>query len=184
MKNFKQVQITSRAELRQWLQHNHHQQESIWLVRYKKASGKPVVPYDDVVEEAICFGWIDSAVAKLDEERAMLLLSPRKSGSSWSKVNKARVERLVSQKLMTEIGIAKIREAQADGSWDFLNDVDELIVPEDLQIALDRLPKAASNFAAFTPPLGGEFLSGLRTQNSQQPGKNESVKQRAWRQLM
>lgn len=148
-KDFPQVQIESREEWRAWLDANHESAESIWLVTFKKASGKSHVPYDAVVEEAICFGWIDSLPRKLDEERTMLLLSPRKPGSAWSKVNKDRVERMNAAGKMRPAGLRKIEQSKADGSWTFLDDVEALIVPDDLAVALTEYEDAGENFAAF-----------------------------------
>lgn len=150
-KDFPRVQIESRAEWRAWLAANHESAESIWLVTFKKGSGRPYVPYDDVVEEAICFGWVDSLPRKLDEERTMLLLSPRKPGSAWSKANKERAERMNAAGKMKPDGLRKIEQSKADGSWNFLDDVEALVVPEDLSAALEGHENAAENFAAFPP---------------------------------
>ncbi|CAN5682613.1 YdeI/OmpD-associated family protein [soil metagenome] len=149
MKDFPQVQIESREEWRSWLDANHESAESIWLVTFKKASGKPYVAYDAVVEEAICFGWIDSLRRKLDDERSMLLLSPRKPGSAWSKVNKERVERMNAAEKMHPAGLRKIEQSKADGSWTFLDDVEALIVPDDLAAALAEYEHAEENFSDF-----------------------------------
>jgi uncharacterized protein YdeI (YjbR/CyaY-like superfamily) len=150
MKSFTQVQIESRAELRDWLVNNHGQTDSIWLVTFKKNKG-PHVGYDDIVEEAICFGWIDSRVAKLDDARSMLMLSPRKSGSAWSKVNKDRVTKLLPLGLITPSGHKMIDQAKADGTWDKLNDVDALIEPDDLIAALSATPSARHMWDRFPP---------------------------------
>jgi uncharacterized protein YdeI (YjbR/CyaY-like superfamily) len=150
MKDFVKVQIENRAQLRTWLENHAGQAESIWLVTFKKGKG-PYVGYDDIVEEAICFGWIDSRVAKLDEARTMLLLSPRRTGSAWSKVNKERVEKLVQLGLITTAGQALIDQAKQDGTWDKLNDVDALIEPADLRFALDQIAKARENWDRFPP---------------------------------
>lgn len=150
-KDFPRVQIESRAEWRAWLAANHESAESIWLVTFKKGSGRPYVPYDDVVEEAICFGWVDSLPRKLDEERTMLLLSPRKPGSAWSKANKERAERMNAAGKMKPDGLRKIEQSKADGSWNFLDDVEALVVPEDLSAALEGHESAGENFAAFPP---------------------------------
>jgi uncharacterized protein YdeI (YjbR/CyaY-like superfamily) len=150
MKDFVKVQIESRADLRAWLSANYRQAESIWLVTFKKNKG-PYVPYDDIVEEAICFGWIDSRVAKLDEARSMLLLSPRKSGSAWSKVNKDRVKRLIPLGLISPAGQKMIDQAKLDGTWDILNDVDALIEPADLITALANTPLAREMWDRFPP---------------------------------
>ena len=148
-KDFPRVQIESRAEWRAWLDANHESAESTWLVTFKKASGKPYVAYDAVVKEAICFGWIDSLPRKLDDERSMLLLSPRKPGSAWSKVNKDRVERMNAAGKMHPAGLQKIEQSKADGSWTFLDDVEALVVPDNLAVALAECDNAEENFAAF-----------------------------------
>jgi uncharacterized protein YdeI (YjbR/CyaY-like superfamily) len=142
------VQIESRAEWRAWLQKHHQRTQGIWLITWKKASGSRHVSYDDVVEEALCFGWIDSKPGKVDEQRTRLWLSPRKSGSAWSLVNKNRIERAIAAGLMTAAGLAKIEAAKLDGSWNALDAVDALQIPDDLAAALSK-HKAASNFEAF-----------------------------------
>jgi uncharacterized protein YdeI (YjbR/CyaY-like superfamily) len=150
MKEFAQIQVETRDQLRAWLSENHNQRDSIWLVTFKKSKG-PNVSYDTIVDEALCFGWIDSRVAKLDAARTQLLLSPRRSGSSWSKVNKQRVERLINDGLMTPAGQKQIDQAQENGAWDRLNEVDALIEPEDLRTALAQVDGAAAMWARFPP---------------------------------
>ncbi len=145
--DLERVTARNRAEWRQWLAEHYRQGESIWLVTYKGGELK----YNDIVEEALCFGWIDSRPAKLDEKRTMLLLSPRKPQSRWSKLNKERVARLEAAGLMQEAGAAKVREAKRSGAWDALNDVDALIVPPDLTEAIARVKNASAYFAAFPP---------------------------------
>lgn len=139
----------SRAEWRQWLVANHAQPTGVWLVSYKKATAKPRVTYDEAVEEALCFGWVDSKPNKLDEERTLLWFAPRKSGTGWSRPNKLRVERMSQAGLMTEAGLAKVEQAKRDGSWTKLDAVEDLVVPEDLGRALTNYPLAADNFSAF-----------------------------------
>lgn len=139
----------SRTAWRQWLTVNHARAEGVWLVSYKKATGKPRVEYEDSVLEAICFGWIDSKVNKLDAERSMLWFAPRKAKTGWSKPNKERVARALAEGLMQPAGLAKVEQAKADGSWSSLDGVEELEVPSDLQAALDSYPHAADHFAAF-----------------------------------
>lgn len=143
------TQPESRAAWRQWLAENHAQTEGVWLVSYKKATGKPRVEYEDSVLEAICFGWIDSKVNKLDAERSMLWFAPRKAKTGWSKPNKQRVAQAIAEGLMQPAGLKKIEQAKADGSWNALDGVEELEVPSDLQTALDTYPNAAAHFAAF-----------------------------------
>lgn len=145
------VHPLTRAEWRAWLEQHHGRAEGVWLVSYKQATGKPRVTYDEAVEEALCFGWVDSKGNKLDEERSMLWFAPRKLGSGWSRPNKERVERLIAAGLMTPAGMAKIEAAKADGSWSLLDAVENLEIPPDLAEALDAYPPAATNFAAFPP---------------------------------
>jgi uncharacterized protein YdeI (YjbR/CyaY-like superfamily) len=141
--------MSSRAEWRAWLEANHDRSGSLWLVTYKKASGRPTLSNDDIVEEALCFGWIDSLPRKLDSERTMLLLSPRKPGSLWSALNKRRAERMIAAGLMRPAGLALIEAAQADGSWTALDAVEALAIPDDLAAALDARPPARTHFEAF-----------------------------------
>jgi uncharacterized protein YdeI (YjbR/CyaY-like superfamily) len=148
-RNFEQVEVKSRAEWRAWLVAHHGQAESIWLVTHKKAEGDKHVPYEVVVEEALCFGWVDSLPRKLDERRSMLLLSPRKPGSAWSRINKERAERMIAAGLMTPAGLARVEQAKADGSWSRLDEVEALAVPGDLAEALAACPNASRNFEAF-----------------------------------
>lgn len=143
------VEVTSRAEWRGWLEKHAGQKASIWLVTYKKVDAERHVPYADVVEEALCFGWVDSLPRRLDDRRSMLLLSPRKPGSAWSRPNKERAERMIAQGLMTPAGQIKIDAAKADGSWIKLDKVEDLVVPEDLSAAFERHPSASKQFASF-----------------------------------
>lgn len=151
MKAFEHVTITRRAEWRAWLAANHTRTESIWLVTFKKRCGERHVPYDDVVEEALCFGWIDSHIRRVDDERSKLLISPRRPRSPWSRLNKQRVERLSAAGLITPAGWAPIEAAKVDGSWTVYDEVEELIVPPDLAAALEAVPDATARWAAFSP---------------------------------
>lgn len=148
---FERIEVTTRAQWRDWLSANHLQSESVWVVTFKKGASRPRVPYDDLVEEALAFGWVDSLPRKLDEERTMLLMSPRKPGSNWSAVNKARIETMTEAGLMHPAGLAKIEQAKADGSWNALDAVDRLDVPADLAAAFAERSGSAEAFAAFPP---------------------------------
>lgn len=141
----------SRAAWREWLSLNHQNSRGIWLIFYKKRSGKPTVAYDEVVEEALCFGWIDSVPNKLDDARGKLWLAPRKRKSAWSKLNKTRIERLMRAGLMMPAGLAKVEAAQQDGAWTALDQIEELIPPEDLVQAFERAKTARRNFEGFPP---------------------------------
>lgn len=149
---------TNRAEWRAWLADNHETAPGVWLVTYKKASGKPHLPYEEVVEEALCFGWIDSKGNKVDAERTKLLMTPRKRGSGWSRPNKARIERLLANGLMTPAGLAKIEAAKADGSWTALDDIEAMVVPPDLDAALRSDAEAIAGWDQFAPSVKKPLL--------------------------
>jgi uncharacterized protein YdeI (YjbR/CyaY-like superfamily) len=139
------------AAWRRWLEKNHTRAEGVWFVFYNQASGKGRFAYAEAVEEALCFGWIDSTANKLDAERAMYWFAPRKKGSGWSRVNKVRIERLLAEGRMHPAGLAKLEAAKHDGSWTLLDAVEDLEVPPDLQAALSAHPPADKHFAAFPP---------------------------------
>lgn len=145
-----QVEVRSRADLRDWLSANHGQAESIWLVIYKKPSPWHV-RYGDIVDEVLCFGWIDSQPRLLDGACSMLRLSPRKPKSGWSKVNKDRIERLIADGLMAAPGLARIEEAKRSGAWTLLDAASSEALPPDLIEALSRHPGAEQNFMSFPP---------------------------------
>lgn len=120
-------------EWRKWLEKNHEKKDSVWLIMYKKSSEKPTIYWSEAVDEALCFGWIDSIKKKRDEESAIQFFSKRKPKSTWSKINKEKVERLIEAGLMTEAGHKAITTAQENGTWDLLNEVDALTIPPDLE---------------------------------------------------
>jgi uncharacterized protein YdeI (YjbR/CyaY-like superfamily) len=123
----------NRKAWRNWLQKHHAKEPGVWLIYYKKDSGKTRVSYDDAVEEALCFGWIDSIMKPIDEDKYMQKFTPRKIKSVWSALNKRRVEKLLEQKLMTPAGIAIIETGKKNGSWVQLDHVENFIVPPDLK---------------------------------------------------
>jgi uncharacterized protein YdeI (YjbR/CyaY-like superfamily) len=142
------VHAETRAAWRDWLEANHRTATGAWLVSWRKGHG-PSFDYGEAVEEALCFGWVDSTGGKVDERRSKLYFAPRKIRSEWSASNKARVERLMAAGLMRPAGIEAIGRAKANGSWTALDDVEKGIVPDDLAAALAELPPAAERFAAF-----------------------------------
>ena len=143
------IQPTTLEEWRQWLEENHARTEGVWLISYKKATGKPRFTYDEAVEEALCFGWIDSKPNKLDAERAMLWFAPRKPGTGWSAANKLRIEKLSQEGRMASAGLAKVEAAKKDGSWLALDQIEALEIPSDLEQMLTTYPPAQQNFTAF-----------------------------------
>jgi uncharacterized protein YdeI (YjbR/CyaY-like superfamily) len=145
------VEITTRAQWRQWLTRHHARGDGIWLVTWKKASGAKHVPYDTVVEEALCFGWIDSKPRLLDADRSMLWLAPRKARSGWSAANKLRIARAIAAGRMMASGQAKIDAAIRDGSWTALDAASAMEISPDLATAFRKHKGSAANFAAFPP---------------------------------
>jgi len=143
------LQPKTRAGWRRWLSANHASSAGITLVVAKKGSGIAGISYEEAVEEAVCFGWIDSRTNSLDETRFRLQMTPRKPGSVWSIPNKRRVEKLIEEGRMAPAGQAKIEAAKRDGSWTRLEAIDRLEIPPDLRRALSANPKARRNFEAF-----------------------------------
>ena len=143
------VQCETRAEWRAWLSANHATAPSVWLVTWRPHSGRSHLPYEAAVEEALCFGWIDSSGGSVDEERTRLYFAPRKPRSGWARTNKVRIEKLTAAGLMAPAGLAAIEAAKANGSWTLLDDVENLVVPEDLASSFEAHPPAAEHWAAF-----------------------------------
>lgn len=145
-----QVEVANRAELRTWLAQHHTRTEGVWLVLWKKpAAPEKYIPVRDVTAELLCFGWIDSLPRKLDDTRSMLYIAPRRPQSNWSRVNKELVAKLDAAGQMMPAGLAKIEQAKADGSWTALDDVENLVIPTDLQAAFENFPDALANWHEF-----------------------------------
>jgi uncharacterized protein YdeI (YjbR/CyaY-like superfamily) len=132
-----ELEVRSRAELRAWLAGNHQTSSGVWLVTYKKSEGPLYVSTQDIVQECLAHGWVDSLTRGKDDRRSMLWISPRRPGSNWSRVNKAHVERLEAEGLMVPAGRAAVERSKADGTWTALDGVEALEVPPDLAQALD-----------------------------------------------
>lgn len=149
MRDFAEVEIADVAALRDWLERHHRQAVPVWLVTQKK--GQPhYLAYADIVEELLCYGWIDSLPRARDATSTMLLASPRKMGSAWSKPNRERVERLIADGRMRNTGLAMVEAAKRDGTWDFLKAAEAGIEQPDLTDALSRNPASRRGFDAFT----------------------------------
>lgn len=143
------LHIQNRQSWRTWLQNNHALSTGVWLAVSKKKSSTPTVLHDEVVEEALCYGWIDSQLQKFDEDSYLLWMSPRKPGSIWSLNNKRRIDKLIEKGHMTSAGLKKINAAKKDGSWDIIDDIETLTIPEDLLRALENNIPAKKNFISF-----------------------------------
>jgi uncharacterized protein YdeI (YjbR/CyaY-like superfamily) len=138
------VHLETAGQWRAWLAQHADRGEGVWLVTWKKVTGRPSPAYEALVEEALCVGWIDSTAGTLDDERSMLWFAPRKPGSGWARTNKERLERLEREGRMRPRGRAVVEAAKADGSWTLLDDVEALVVPADLAAALDAAGARAS----------------------------------------
>jgi len=149
--SLKELFFKNRRELRKWLQKNYAQPESVWLIIHKKNSTGKSITIPEAVEEGLCFGWIDSKANKIDDEKYKLLFCPRKPKSVWSKVNKARIERLIAEGLMAAPGLAKIDAAKKSGSWTSIDAIEEYVMPAELKKALTKNKSAKKNFEAFPP---------------------------------
>jgi uncharacterized protein YdeI (YjbR/CyaY-like superfamily) len=159
----KELSVEDRRAWRRWLEKNHGGSTGVWLFIARKGAGLPGVSLADAVEEALCFGWIDGRQRPVDDKRYKLYFAPRKPGSTWSRINKERAETLIRQGLMAPAGLEKVEAAKSDGSWNSLDSVEALEVPEDLAAALASDKKALENFQAFSPSQRKQFLYWIHT---------------------
>ncbi|HMK02819.1 MAG TPA: YdeI/OmpD-associated family protein [Ferruginibacter sp.] len=168
----------NRAAWRKWLEKNHVIKQNVWLVICKKDSGKPFVSYNDAVEEALCFGWIDSTANKRDEESYYLLVAKRKPKSPWSGLNKKRVEKLLKENKMTEAGLQKIAAAKKDGSWKLLDKIEALEMPSSLKKGFAKNKAGLKNFMLFPPSVKKQlyhWVESAKTDSTKQKRIEETV---------
>jgi uncharacterized protein YdeI (YjbR/CyaY-like superfamily) len=156
-----QIRARSRKEWRAWLQKHHEKADGVWLVFPKRATGLPTVSYNDAVEEALCFGWIDGLMNPIDATFYKQMFTPRKPKSAWAPSNKQRVERLIEQGLMTPAGMAAVETAKANDSWDRFSAAESLTVPRELKNAIDANAKAKEHWPQFTASQRRHFLYWL-----------------------
>src|SRR6056297_1131634 len=149
MKEAKEICPRSREEWRDWLELNHKEKDAIWLVFYKKGTPNFNLSWSESVDESLCFGWIDSTIKTIDNERFKQYFSKRKPKSNWSKVNKDKVKNLIDQRLMKEAGYKSIEIAKENGSWTILDNVERLEIPEDLRQELRRQKGAMQYFESL-----------------------------------
>ena len=160
----KQLYFKTSDAWRDWLQSNHDKEKEVWLIFYKKETGEPSMEYESSVEEALCFGWIDSIIKKLDERKYARKFTPRKDSSNWSELNKKRVERLIRQNRMTEMGLVKIEKAKKNGQWDKPDRPSiPLDIPQDFQSALDNNSKAKETFTGLAPTYQKHYIGWIYT---------------------
>lgn len=146
---------------REWLHENHTTYNGIYLVFYKVASKKPSMRWEEAVKVALCYGWIDSTVKRLDHERRRQTFTPRKNKSVWSKLNKTYIDALIADGLMHQSGLKSIKIGKQNGSWDALNDVDNEVISPQLQKAFDTNPTAFTNYKNFAPSYRRGYLYWL-----------------------
>ena len=159
--DYPRVTAKTAAEWRRWLRDHHDMEPGAWLVSHRRTTGKPAVAYDDAVREALCYGWIDSVVKPLDDERTISLYTPRKAGSGWSRSNKVRLKELIAEGRMSAAGLAKVAAAKRDGSWTLLDSVEALTLPPDLKMALGAA--GLKRFDALSKSKKREHLYALVT---------------------
>ncbi|HYF67210.1 MAG TPA: YdeI/OmpD-associated family protein [Ohtaekwangia sp.] len=140
----------NRQQWRKWLQKNHDKKKSVWLIYYKKESNIPTITWSDAVDEALCFGWIDSQRKSIDESKFMQRFSQRKANSIWSKINKQKIDQLIKDGFMTTAGMKCVEVAKENGSWSVLDEVEELIIPEDLNEAFKKKPGSKKYFLSLS----------------------------------
>lgn len=152
---------SNRQEWRQWLQENHQSKQSVWLVYYKKKTKIPSVTWSEVVDEALCFGWIDSTAKPIDAEKYMQFITRRKPKSVWSKINKDKVQRLIDEGMMMPAGHASIEIAKQNGSWSILDEAEALIIPPDLEKEFEAQPGSKDAFLSLSKSAQKALLYGL-----------------------
>jgi uncharacterized protein YdeI (YjbR/CyaY-like superfamily) len=169
----KQRLFKNRMEWREWLEKHHGSEKELWLIYYKKHCGKESIQYEEAVEEAICYGWIDSKVIRLDTERYMQRYTPRRRESNWSKSNKRRVDRLIENGQMTKAGLTVVEAAKQDGSWERLDDIEtKAVIPDDLAEALVESPIAMKFFHRLAPSHQKQYLWWLNGAKKLETRKN------------
>lgn len=155
----KTLYVKNRKEWRRWLENNHAKAGEIWLVYFKKHTGKPRIPYVDAVEEAICFGWIDSLVKRIDDERYMQKFTPRKPKSVWSEHNKRRALKMIREGKMTEAGLSRVEDAKASGAWRNIQSRSTApAVPDGLRRALSENKGAKARWEALPPSRRKQYI--------------------------
>ncbi|QNN40406.1 YdeI/OmpD-associated family protein [Pedobacter roseus] len=169
----------TQAHWRQWLEKNHEKEISVWLIIYKKDASASSLPHANAVDEALCFGWIDSLTVKRDEESRYQLFSKRKAKSNWSAINKNKALTMIEKGLMHPAGLKTIETAKANGMWDALNDVENLIVPADLKKEFDANNTASGHWEKFPKSVKKailKWISEAKREETRLARINETVK--------
>jgi uncharacterized protein YdeI (YjbR/CyaY-like superfamily) len=148
-------------EWRDWLKHHHLAKSAVWVVFYRKASQKPTLSWSEAVDIALCYGWIDSKKLRIDPETSHQFFSKRKPNSTWSKINKEKVSKLMEAGLMSQAGLDAVEIAKQNGSWTILDLVEDLVIPPDLEQALHAYPGALEYFESLSKSTRKMMLSWI-----------------------
>jgi uncharacterized protein YdeI (YjbR/CyaY-like superfamily) len=174
------LQVKDRAGWRAWLEKHHAAEKEVWLVLYKKHLARPGLSLDDAVEEALCFGWIDGKLRRIDDQKHVLRFTPRRRGSIWSESNKARVQRMIEQGRMTQAGLVKVTEARENGEWDRAAQREDVtVIPPGLGAALQANGMTPADFEKLVPSLRKQYLhwiNSARTDSTRQKRIAETVR--------
>jgi len=176
LRTVKELSVTDRDRWRAWLEKNHDAEKEVWLIFYKRHTGRLSIPYDDAVEEALCFGWIDSIIKKVDDEKYERKFTPRKAKSKWSELNKKRAEKMMREGKMTEAGLAKIRIAKNDGEWFKTTPPRRDLEPSQfIKEALAANKKALNNFNNLAPSYKRQFIGWITSAKKEETRKKRLI---------
>jgi uncharacterized protein YdeI (YjbR/CyaY-like superfamily) len=174
-----QLYVESLTDWRTWLQEHRESTSGVWLVFYRKESGKPSLTYEEAIEEALCYGWIDSIIKKVDEESYLRKFTPRKDDSKWSDLNKKRVDKLIRKNRMTDYGLAKVEIAKKTGMWDKPDQPrPQFVMHEEFQEALDQHPKALEFFNSLNKADRQQYIywvASAKRQDTREKRIKESI---------
>ncbi len=172
VKTAEEIHVTSKHGWRAWLQKNHDAKKEVWLVFYKKQTGKSDISYDEAVEEALCFGWIDSIIKKIDDEKFVRKFTPRKPSSQWSESNKRRASKMINEGKMTEAGLALISQAKSRGIWQKRSRPQkEFTIPSYVEIALKSNEKALENFRKLAKSYKKQYVGWVDSAKKEETRK-------------
>jgi len=176
MTTLPELYFKSSKDWRLWLENNHKTLNGVFLIFYKVESGKPSMRWEEAVKVALCFGWIDSTVKRIDHERRRQYFCMRKPKSTWSKLNKSYIKLLISDNKMHQSGLDIINAAKQNGSWTLLDNVENMIIPEDLQLAFNENPKAFENYQNFARGYRKSYLYWLNQAKRKETRQNRIQK--------
>ncbi len=175
MEKIKEIYFKNRIEWREWLSINHSSSKGLYLIFHKVSSKKESMRWEEAVKEALCYGWIDSVVKKIDDEKRKQLFSPRKPKSGWSKLNKDHIKKLIAKDLLHDSGLQKIKNAKADGSWSISDNAENLIITNELKKEFDKNKIAFKNFQTFSKSYKKAYLHWLYSAKRKETRKKRLI---------